>query len=86
MIRSWGSINNSPHPLRNFLIENNFFDKPLRGHYTINIGSKSGWPCSDFLIRYNTSIGANIGGSCASRAERRVVPTISSPRLPIAIG
>jgi hypothetical protein len=65
-IRSWGNVNDSPHPLRDFLIENNFFDKPVGGHYSVRLSEQDGWPCEHFLIRNNSALG-NMYSNCEAK-------------------
>jgi hypothetical protein len=65
-IRSWGDTNDSPHPLRDFLIENNFFDGPVGGHYSLRLSEQEGWPCERFLIRNNSALG-NMYSNCEAR-------------------
>jgi hypothetical protein len=65
-IRSWGNVNDSPHPLRDFLIENNFFDRPVGGHYSLRLSEQEGWPCEHFLIRNNSALG-NMYSNCEAK-------------------
>jgi hypothetical protein len=66
LIRSWGNVNDSPHPLRDFLIENNFFDRPVGGHYSLRLAAQEGWPCEHFLIRNNSALG-NMYSDCEAK-------------------
>jgi hypothetical protein len=68
-IRSWGTLNDSPHPLRGFTIENNFFDKTLRGYYSLRLAAQPGWPCEAFLIRNNSAL-QNMYSDCEARDVR----------------
>ena len=36
-VRSWGTIGGEEHPLRGFTIENNFFGKTTKGHYSLRL-------------------------------------------------
>ena len=36
-IRSWGTLNNSPHPLSNIVIQNNSFAKTTSGYYAMQV-------------------------------------------------
>lgn len=65
-IRSWGSINNSPHPLKNFLIENNVFGSTLHGYYSLRLAPTNGWPCEQFVIRNNSAL-QNIFSDCVAK-------------------
>lgn len=66
LIRSWGNVNESPHPLRDFLIENNFFDRPVRGYYSLRLAKQEGWPCERFLVRNNSAL-ANMYSDCEAK-------------------
>jgi hypothetical protein len=55
-IRSWGNANDSPHPLPDFTIENNFFGKTLRGYYSLRLAEQTGWPCERFVVRNNSAL------------------------------
>ena len=68
-VRSWGELNGSQHPLRNWTIENNFFDKTVRGHYSLRLAFKDGWPCENFLIRNNSAL-QNMYSNCEAKGVR----------------
>jgi hypothetical protein len=55
-VRSWGTIGGEEHPLRGFVIENNFFGKTTKGHYSLRLAPQSGQRCEDFLIRNNSAL------------------------------
>ena len=67
-IRSWGSVNASPHPLSGFRIENNFFGRPLRGYYSLRLAAQNGRPCEDFLVRNNSAL-KNMYSDCEARGS-----------------
>jgi hypothetical protein len=52
-IRSWGTLNGNPSPLRNFTIQNNQFGATLAGYYSLRLALQVGWPCTNFLIAGN---------------------------------
>jgi hypothetical protein len=68
-VRSWGSVNASPHPLSSFTIENNFFGRPLRGFYSLRLAFQDGRPCEDFLVRNNSAL-TNMYSDCEARGVR----------------
>ena len=45
-------------PLRNFLIENNWFDRTIDGYYSLRLAAKEGRVCQDFLVRNNSALQA----------------------------
>jgi hypothetical protein len=57
-IRSWGMANNSPSPLSNVIIENNFFAKSTTGFYGVQILDDlwTGPPATSFIVRNNSSL------------------------------
>jgi hypothetical protein len=57
-IRSWGTVNNSPSPLTNVIIENNFFARTSGGFYGVQILDDlwKGPPQTSFVIRNNSSL------------------------------
>ena len=59
-IRSWGTVNSSPHPLQNVVIQNNTFAATASGYYVMQVMDDL-WTASptSFVIQNNTS-GQNI--------------------------
>ena len=61
-IRSWGMVNNSPSPLANILIENNWFAKTAAGFYAMQVLDDlwTGSPPTSVTIRNNSALQAII--------------------------
>lgn len=59
-IRSWGFVNNSPSPLSNILIENNWFGKTGAGFYAMQVLDDlwTGSPPTSVTIRNNSALQA----------------------------
>jgi len=57
-IRSWGFVNNSPSPLSNIVIENNWFAKTVGGFYTMQVLDDlwTGDPPTSLTIRNNSAL------------------------------
>jgi chitodextrinase len=57
-IRSWGYMNNSPSPIKNVLIENNWFAPTTVGYYSIQLldDLASAYAPSSALLRNNTAL------------------------------
>ena len=57
-IRSWGFVNNSPSPLSNILIENNWFAKTVAGFYAMQFLDDlwTGDPPTSVTIRNNSAL------------------------------
>lgn len=57
-IRSWGFVNNSPSPLSNILIENNWFAKTVAGFYAMQVLDDlwTGSPPTSLTIRNNSAL------------------------------
>lgn len=69
LIRSWAFVNDSPHPLQDFVIENNFFGATLRGYYSLRLAEQTGWPCERFVVRNNSAL-QNMYSDCEARDVR----------------
>ena len=56
-IRSWGTLNNSPSPLSNIVIQNNSFAQTTSGYYTMQVMDDqwTGLPRTSVFILNNTS-------------------------------
>jgi hypothetical protein len=83
-IRSWGEANGAQHQLRNWLIQNNYFDKTLDGFYIMQIaeGSDPKQPCENFIIRNNSALqpiysGCPAGGATGIRIESNIFPNMA---------
>jgi hypothetical protein len=90
-IRSWGSLNQTTHPLRNFTIENNLFDKTIDGYYSIQVaeGADADTPCENFLIRNNSAlqdfhVSCPTGGPRGVRVYANILPSMSRRACNIA--
>lgn len=60
-VRSWGP----GYPLRNWVVENNVFDRTTDGYYTFKVnGDLNESGCGTFLIRYNSAIQAMHAQDC----------------------
>jgi chitodextrinase len=57
-IRSWGTLNGSYHPLRNWVIENNFFAKTAAGYYAIQFVDDMAPDATSFVVRNNSTLQA----------------------------
>jgi hypothetical protein len=57
-IRSWGTLNGSYHPLKNFVVENNFFAKTQDGYYAIQFVDDLATDATSFTVRNNSSLQA----------------------------
>jgi hypothetical protein len=57
-IRSWGMANNSPSPLSNIVIENNWLSKTTDGFYGLQVLDDlwKGTPKTSFVLRNNSSL------------------------------
>jgi chitodextrinase len=55
-IRSWGTLNGSYHPLKNFVVENNFLAKTVTGYYAIQFIDDLATDSTSFTVRNNTSL------------------------------
>lgn len=78
-IRSWGTANGSPHPLRGFRIEGNVFERPTRGFYSLRLAQTGGWPCESFVVENNRAF-ADMYTDCEARDVRfagNVQPSMS---------
>ncbi len=65
-VLSWGGTN---YPLRNWVIENNYFGLTPDGYYSIRIGNQEGIVCENFLVRYNTAL-QNMYSDCQASNVR----------------
>jgi chitodextrinase len=57
-IRSWGGLNGSYHPLKNWVIENNFFGETLDGFYAIQFVDDMAPDATSFVVRNNSTLQA----------------------------
>jgi chitodextrinase len=57
-IRSWGTLNGSYHPLRNWVIENNFFGETSDGFYAIQFVDDMAPDATSFVVRNNSTLQA----------------------------
>jgi hypothetical protein len=64
-VRSWGTLNGNPSPLRNFTIQNNYLGATIGGYYSLRLALQTGWPCTNFLIASNTAL-QNMFSDCTA--------------------
>lgn len=58
-------------PIRNFLIENNWFGRTLRGYYTLRLAPVPGRVCENVLVRNNSAL-QEMYSDCEARNVRLV--------------
>jgi len=90
-VRSWGSLNETTHPLRSFTIENNFFDKTTNGYYSVQVaeGLDPNTRCENFLIRNNSAlqgfhIACPAGGQFGVQVYANILPWMSRGECDLA--
>jgi hypothetical protein len=84
-LRSWGSLSGGVHPLRNWLLENNFFGSTLQGFFAMQIaeGADPAVPCENFLVRNNSFlqdiyVSCPAGGANGVRVESNILPSMAA--------
>jgi hypothetical protein len=81
-VRSWGMVNNSPSPLSNIVIENNFFANTPDGFYGVQILDDlwTGTPKTSFIIRNNSALDSILVRVSNGTAQVRgnIIPSMAS--------